>query len=102
MITIKDYLKQVLSDISAVKAEEESMVGVRGVVEFDIATVAVEEAGGGVKVSVWGIGGGELGGKATNEVTSRVKFAIQTKGAIDPGSSFRRGEVGAVDTKSNS
>lgn len=84
MVTIKDFIKQVLADIREVKDEEVSFSGIRGVVDFDIATVAYETGGAGVKVGVWGIGG-EVGGKLSNEVTSRVKFSVQTKGAISPG-----------------
>jgi len=98
MITIKEYLKQVLSDIRELKDEEVSVMGVRGVIEFDIATVATEELNGKIKVGVWGIGG-DFGGKGSNEVSSRVKFSIQTKGAIDPGSSFNKGYVGPVTRK---
>lgn len=87
MVTIKDFIKQVLEDIGEAKREEESFAGIRGVVDFDIATVANETGGAGLKVGVWGLGG-EMGGKISNEVTSRVKFSVQTKGAISPGSSY--------------
>lgn len=87
MVTIKDFIKQVLVDIREAKGEETSFEGIRGVIDFDVATVANETGGAGVKVGVWGIGG-EVGGKLSNEVTSRVKFSVQTKGAISPGSSY--------------
>lgn len=45
-----------------------------------------------MKISVWGIGG-ELGGKLSNEVTSRVKFSIQTKGAISPSGIYSPAKV---------
>ena len=84
MVTIKDYVKQVLSDIREAKKEEESFEGVRGVIDFDIATVANESGGAGLKVGVWGIGG-EMGGKLSKEVTSKVKFSVQTKGHEEKG-----------------
>jgi|SRR3989344_6058350 len=95
MITVKEYIKQALRDIREAREEEKSFEGIRGTIEFDIATVANEEGGAGMKVGVWGIGG-KFGGKLSNGVTSRVKFSVQTKGAISPGSSFNKGEVGGV------
>ncbi len=84
MISIKDYVKQVLHDIREVQEEEEKYVaGIRGVIDFDIATIANESGGAGLKVGVLGLGG-EMGGKINNEITSRVKFSIQTRGAIAP------------------
>ncbi|MEK7536351.1 MAG: hypothetical protein AAB559_01035 [Patescibacteria group bacterium] len=96
MITLKDFIKQSVKDISESKSEEPSIEGVRGVVDFDVATTAVQEGKTGVKISVWGIGGGELGGKLNNQVVSRIQFSIQTKGAIGPGESYRKGPNRAV------
>lgn len=92
MVSIKDYIKQVLADINEAKKEETSIAGIRGVVEFDIATIANESGKAGMKVAVWGIGG-EFGGKLATEVASRVKFSIQTKGAISPGAIYQKGNV---------
>lgn len=83
MLSVKDYIKQVLSDINEVKKEEGSFSNIRGVIDFDIATIANESGGAGFKVGVWGIGGA-VGGKLENGVTSRVKFSVQTKGATIP------------------
>ena len=96
MISLKDFIKQSIKDISDAKSEETSIQGVRGVINFDVATTAVQEGKTGVKVSVWGIGGGELGGKLNNQTVSRIQFSIQTKGAISPSESYKKGSGHAV------
>lgn len=58
MISLKNFIKQTVKDISDAKKEETTITGVRGVVNFDVATTAVQEGKTGVNVSVWGIGGG--------------------------------------------
>ena len=95
MISLKDFIKQSIKDISEAKSEENSIEGIRGVVDFDVATTAVQEGKTGVKVSVLGIGG-ELGGKLNNQTVSRIQFSIQTKGAISPSESYRKGSGQAV------
>jgi hypothetical protein len=89
MISLKDFIKQSIKDISEAKNEEASIAGIRGVVDFDVATTAVQEGKTGVKVSVLGIGG-ELGGKLNNQTVSRIQFSIQTKGAISPGEPYKK------------
>lgn len=96
MISLKDFIKQSVKDITEAKSEEGSIEGIRGVIDFDVATTATEEGKTGIKVSVWGIGGGELGGKLNNQVVSRLQFSIQTKGAISPSDSYRKGSGRAV------
>lgn len=83
MLSVKDYVAQVLSDIREATKKEKSFSNMRGTIDFDIATVANESGGAGLKVGVVGIGG-EIGGKLENQVTSRVKFSVQTKGAAIP------------------
>ncbi len=83
MLSVKDYIKSVLKDIREAQTEEASFLGVRGVVDFDIATVASDNSKAGIKVGVWSIGG-EVGANSNNQVTSRVKFSVQTRGAIAP------------------
>jgi hypothetical protein len=84
MLSVKDFVKQVVQDIETAKKEEESILGVRGVIDFDIATVADETGVAGIKVAVFGFGG-DFGGQLSNQITSRVQFSIQTRGAISPG-----------------
>ena len=95
MISLKDFIKQTIKDISIAKDEETTIAGVRGVVNFDVATTAVQEGKTGVKVSVLGIGGG-LGGKINNQTISRIQFSIQTKGAISPSEYYKKGSGRAV------
>lgn len=92
MVTLKEFIKQTLRDIREAKTEEQSFEGVRGTLEFDVATVALESGGAGMKVGVMGIGG-EFGGNLTNQVASRIKFSIQTKGAISPSHPYSLAKV---------
>lgn len=84
MMTIKEYIKQVLSDIREAKNDESSFVDIRGVIDFDIATAIYETGTAKAQVGIMGFGG-KVGGEIKSEATSRVRFSIQTKGAISPG-----------------
>jgi len=96
MVTLKEYIKQTLKDIREAKEEEKSFDGIRGVIDFDVATVAVDSGGAGMKIGVLGFGG-EFSGKLSNQVSSRIRFSVQTKGAIDPGFAYRSGSGKAVN-----
>lgn len=83
MISVEDYIREVISNIDSASNKEKSIIGIRGVIDFDIATIADQKGKAGFKVSVVGFGG-ELGGELANQSVSRVRFSIQTKGAINP------------------
>lgn len=81
---LKDFIEISLNGIENAKNDTASFHGVRGVIDFDVAVVASEEGGAKAGVKVMGIGG-SFGGKLGNQTTSRIKFSVQTKGAIAPG-----------------
>lgn len=95
-MTVKKYIKETLKDIREAKEEENFFLGIRGVIEFDIATIAVKSGKAGMKIGVWALGG-EFGGNLSNQITSRIKFSIQTRGAIAPGEGYRSGSGKVVD-----
>lgn len=96
MVTLKEYIKQTLKDIREARDEEKSFDQIRGTVDFDVATLAVKTGGAGMEIGVLGIGG-EFGGKLSNQVTSRIRFSVQTKGAIHPASTYQPGKGYAKD-----
>lgn len=84
-MNLKDFIQQTLNDIEQAKDNTKSFEQVRGVIDFDVAVVANENGGAKASISVFGIGSGEFGGQLDNTITSRIRFKVQTKGAISPG-----------------
>ena len=86
-MNLKKFINETINNIDGAVKENPSILGVRGVVHFDVAVIANEsaEAGGGIQV----IGIGKAGARINNaqQTTTRLQFDIQTKGAISPSQS---------------
>jgi len=79
---VKDFVKQVLKDVTEAIQESDSDVAnfylsenINNGIEFDLAVVSKKEGAGKVGLEVWGIGA-KTKGSISNEIVNRIKFKV--------------------------
>ena len=84
---LKQFIIEATKDIDDAITESSSILGVRGIVHFDVAVIANESAGVEGGVQVIGLAKGSAHADMVNQTTTRLQFDIQTRKAINPSQS---------------